>query len=161
MDAQTKALITKMAAKEGHSAFGTALSGFKDQYRHNSKAQDAAAAAEDAADASGSGKSEEASHKAYSDYWSKHRSEKKSSLMDRIVSDFIKGAQGNFRTGEIQMADHGHETKLASARLTPLDVAKLAGQLQALHEGGFNLKEASEMLQQPAEILQAVLETVR
>ncbi len=86
----------------------------------------------------------------------------KPALMDRIMSDFVKGAQRNPRLGNVQYGNRiSTETKLASAGFTSLDVAKVAGQLQALHEGGFNLKEASEFLGQPTEILQAVLETVR
>lgn len=162
------ALIQKLSAEQGHSSFRAALSGawrggkdgWKDQSHHNSKAQDAASKADDAAGTDWD-KGDRDGRAAYDDYWKKYKSEKKSSLMDRIISDFTKGASRNPRLGNVQMGGPGQETKVASAGLTHLDVAKLAGVLRALDEGGFSLKEACAMTGHPEDILREVLETVR
>ena len=79
----------------------------------------------------------------------------------RIVDDFIKGAQRNPRLAHIQVGSVPEGMKVASATLTPLDVAKIAGSLQALSEAEFTLKEASDALGLPEETVQFVLNTVK
>jgi hypothetical protein len=78
-------------------------------------------------------------------------------LGDRMVSDLIKGAQSNWRTGEIQLDRAGAETKLASQGITPLDLAHMVGTLQALDEAGFSKKEAAEYLNVEEGAIDAVL----
>jgi hypothetical protein len=84
-----------------------------------------------------------------------HRSTPSRDIGAAILDDFIKGAQRNPRLGHIQY-DGIHTTDM-----TALDVAKTAGQLQALSEAEFTLKEASEALNLPEATVQAVLDTVR
>lgn len=79
------------------------------------------------------------------------------SLGDRMLSDLIKGAQSNWRTGEIQLDREGAETKLASYGVTPLDLAHMVGTLQALDEAGFSKKEAAEYLNVEEGAIDAVL----
>ena len=79
----------------------------------------------------------------------------------RIVDDFIKGAQRNPRLGHIQVGTTPEGVKTASASLTALDIAKIAGSLQALSENEFTLKEASEVLGLSEEAIQFVLNTVK
>lgn len=78
-------------------------------------------------------------------------------LGDRMVADLIKGAQSNWRTGEIQMDRPGAETKLASYGVTPLDLAHMVGTLQALDEAGFSKKEAAEYLRVAEADIDAVI----
>ena len=77
----------------------------------------------------------------------------------RIVDDFIKGAQRNPRLGRVEQGSTNQEVKLAS-EITPLEIAKIAGALQALAEAEFTLKEASEALGLPEATIQFVLDTV-
>jgi hypothetical protein len=79
----------------------------------------------------------------------------------RIVDDFIKGAQRNPRLAHVQVGTNPEGVKTASASLTALDIAKIAGSLQALAEAEFTLKEASEALGLPEETVQFVLNTVK
>lgn len=72
-------------------------------------------------------------------------------LMDTFIDGAVNNGYG--RTVTVQ------EDKLAAA--TPLDLAHMAGTLQALSEQGFSLKEASEYLQVPEATIQAVLVAVK
>lgn len=78
-------------------------------------------------------------------------------LGDRMVADLVKGAQANWRTGEVQLDRAGAETKLASYGVTPLDLAHMVGTLQALDEAGFSKKEAAEYLNVEEGAIDAVL----
>ena len=84
-----------------------------------------------------------------------HRATPSRDIGATILDDFIKGAQRNPRLGHIQY-DGVHTTDM-----TALEIAKVAGQLQALAEAEFTLKEASETLNLPEATLQAVLEAVK
>ena len=81
-------------------------------------------------------------------------------LSDRIIDDLVKGAQANPRTGAIQFYKEQAEQKLASAGITPLDVAHMAGTLTALDEAGFSKKEAAEYLQVTEEAIDDVLKVI-
>jgi hypothetical protein len=78
----------------------------------------------------------------------------------RLVDDFIKGAMRNPRLGHVQY-DGVQSVKMASEEMTPIEIAKLAGTLQALAEAEFTLKDASEALNLPVETIQAVLDAVK
>lgn len=75
----------------------------------------------------------------------------------RMVDDLVKGAQSNWRTGEVQLDRHGAETKLASYGVTQLDLAHMVGTLQALDEAGFSKKEAAEYLNVGEDAIDAVI----
>ena len=74
-----------------------------------------------------------------------------------FVSDIVAAAATNPRVGAIQYGGELAE-KLASAGYSNVEIAKLAGSLSALAEGGFSLKEASELLQQPEAALEMVIQ---
>ncbi len=82
-------------------------------------------------------------------------------LGDRMVSDLIKGAQANPRTGQIQVYQEQAEMKLASLGVTPFDMAHMVGTLTALEEGGFSKKEAAEYLNVGEDAIDAVLTVVQ
>lgn len=81
-------------------------------------------------------------------------------LSDRMVADLVKGAQANPRLGNVQHYAEQAEQKLASAGITPLDVAHMAGTLAALDEAGFSKKEAAEYLQVTEEAINDVLQVI-
>jgi len=81
-------------------------------------------------------------------------------LSARMVADLVKGAQANPRTGEIQHYREQAEIKLASAGITPFDVAHMVGTLTALDEAGFTKKEAAEYLQVDEAAIDDVLKVV-
>lgn len=81
-------------------------------------------------------------------------------LSDRIVADLVKGAQANPRTGEVQIYREQAEQKLASAGVTPFDVAHMIGTLTALDEAGFSKKEAAAYLQVTEAAIDDVLAVV-
>ena len=81
-------------------------------------------------------------------------------LGDRIIADLVKGAQANPRTGAVQFYQEQAEQKLASAGITPLDVAHMVGTLKALDEAGFSKKEAAEYLQVAEDAIDDVLRVI-
>lgn len=81
-------------------------------------------------------------------------------LSERIIDDLVKGAQANPRTGAIQFYAQQAEQKLASAGITPLDVAHMHGTLLALEEAGFSKKEAAEYLSVTEEAIDDVIKVV-
>lgn len=81
-------------------------------------------------------------------------------LAARIVDDLVKGAQANPRLGNVQHYTEQAEVKLASAGITPLDVAHMAGTLKALDEAGFSKKEAAEYLNVPEAVIDDVLKVI-
>ena len=78
--------------------------------------------------------------------------EKKSS-MKNIIDDLIKGAQHN-TFGRPVSIQQGSDP-------TPLDLAKFAGQLQALGEQGYSVKQAAEYLGLTERQVQDIVATVR
>jgi len=78
---------------------------------------------------------------------------KKTSSMKNIIDDLIKGAQHNTfgRPVSIQQGSSP----------TPLDLAKFAGQLQALSEQGYSVKQAAEYLGLTEHQVQDIVSTVR
>lgn len=81
-------------------------------------------------------------------------------VVDGMIADLVKGAQRN-PGAQVQMDEPGYEQKLASAGLSPLTVAEIAGALSAYGEAEFTLKQASEAMKVPEDVLQAVLAAVK
>jgi len=78
--------------------------------------------------------------------------EKKSS-MKNIIDDLIKGAQHN-TFGRPVSIQQGFDP-------SPIDLAKFAGQLQALGEQGYSVKQAAEYLGLTERQVQDIVATVR
>ena len=81
------------------------------------------------------------------------RMAKKESSMKNIIDDLIKGAQHN-SFGRPVSVQQGSSP-------TPLDLAKFAGQLQALGEQGYSVKQAAEYLGLTERQVQDIVATVR
>jgi len=77
----------------------------------------------------------------------------KSASMKNIIDDLIKGAQHN-SFGRPVSIQQGSDP-------TPLDLAKFAGQLQALGEQGYSVKQAAEYLGLTERQVQDIVATVR
>jgi len=76
---------------------------------------------------------------------------KKNASMKSIIDDIIKGAQENTFKRPVTI----------QTSWTPIDTAKFAGQLQALGEQGYSVKEAAEYLGLTEAQVQDILTTVR
>jgi hypothetical protein len=73
--------------------------------------------------------------------------------MKNIIDDLIKGAQNN-TFGRPVSIQRGFDP-------SPLDLAKFAGQLQALGEQGYSVKQASEYLGLTEQQIRYIVATVR
>jgi len=79
--------------------------------------------------------------------------EEKTSSMKNIIDDLIKGAQHN-TFGRPVSIQQGFDP-------SPIDLAKFAGQLQALGEQGYSVKQAAEYLGLTERQVQDIVATVR